>query len=381
MNRVWIELDRDALTNNISQYKAMLPSETDVMCVVKANAYGHGAQAISQHLQDIGVRFFATASLEEAIQLRLWGIRGEILILGYTDPSLFSHLIEFDLIQTLTCEEYASELETYGIRFGQRPKAHIAVDTGMHRIGFIYKDIDILQRFYQSEGIHVCGIFSHLCVADSKEETNVIFSEQQCERFDMAISELKMRGVALGTVHLLSSYAAINYNAKTYDYARLGILMFGTRSSPCSDDYLSRNIQLQPVMTLKSRITSIRKIEEGDSVSYGRIFRANKPTVVASVAVGYSDGLPRCLSGGKIRAIVGGKYAAGIGRICMDQLMLDVTDIENLHVGDEVIFIGRSGDCAIYAEEIARNAGTITNEFFSRLSSRVEGRCFKDQNG
>mgnify|MGYP002552157445 CR=1 FL=1 len=184
-------------------------------------------------------------------------------------------------------------------------------------------------------------------------------------------------GVELGTVHLLSSYAAVNYPEYAYDYARLGILMFGVKSSPA--DYLREDLQPMPVMTLKARITSVREIGPGETVSYGRIFRAERPTKVASVSIGYADGIPRCLSGGKLRAIVRGQYAQGIGRICMDQLMLDVTGIEDVRVGDEAVFIGRQGDCVIYAEELAENAGTITNELFSRLGARVEGRCFRQE--
>ena len=169
----------------------------------------------------------------------------------------------------------------------------------------------------------------------------------------------------------------MNYPEYAYDYARLGILMFGVKSSPA--DYLREDLQPMPVMTLKARITSVREIGPGETVSYGRIFRAERPTKVASVSIGYADGIPRCLSGGKLRAIVRGQYAQGIGRICMDQLMLDVTGIEDVRVGDEAVFIGRQGDCVIYAEELAENAGTITNELFSRLGARVEGRCFRQE--
>ena len=193
----------------------------------------------------------------------------------------------------------------------------------------------------------------------------------------MLLQDLEARGVELGTVHLLSSYAAVNYPEYAYDYARLGILMFGVKSSAA--DYLREDLQPMPVMTLKARITSVREIGPGETVSYGRIFRAERPTKVASVSIGYADGIPRCLSGGKLRAIVRGQYAQGIGRICMDQLMLDVTGIEDVRVGDEVVFIGRQGDCVIYAEELAENAGTITNELFSRLGARVEGRCFRQE--
>ena len=274
MNRTWIELDREALAHNIRRYQSLLPAGCRIMGVVKADAYGHGARAVAAQLWELGIRHFATATLDEAVQLREAGIQGEILILGYSAPAYFHLLAEHGLTQTATCPDHAAQLETYCRENGVRLKVHNAVDTGMHRIG---------------------------------------------------------------------------------------------------------DLQPMPVMTLKARITSVREIGPGETVSYGRIFRAERPTKVASVSIGYADGIPRCLSGGKLRAIVRGQYAQGIGRICMDQLMLDVTGIEDVRVGDEAVFIGRQGDCVIYAEELAENAGTITNELFSRLGARVEGRCFRQE--
>lgn len=374
MNRAWIELDKEALTHNIRRYQSLLPAGCEIMGVVKANAYGHGAKAVASHLSALGIRHFATATLEEAVELRQWGIPGEILILGYTDPGSFHRLAEHDLTQTATCPAHGAELERYGREHGVRLKVHIAVDTGMHRIGFLPEGLDEIARLYGSGSLRVTGIYSHLCVADTEEEEHVAFSHRQVERFRKAVDDLRARGLELGTVHLLSSYAAINYPDAAYDYARLGILMFGVKSDP--KDYLRQDLQPIPVMTLKAHITSVREIGPSESVSYGRIFRAERPTKVASVAIGYADGLPRCLSGGKLRAIVRGQYVQGIGRICMDQLMLDVTGIENVQAGDEAVFIGRSGGCVIYAEELAQNAGTITNELLSRLGARLEGREF-----
>lgn len=374
MNRTWIELDAAALTHNIEVYRGLLPAGCDIMSVVKANAYGHGDRAVATHLEKIGITHFATATLEEAQRLRDYGIRGEILILGYSTPSSFPLIAQYDLTQTLTCPAHAAQLEQFCRQSGQTVKVHLAVDTGMHRIGFLPTDLDEMERLYRGKDLRVTGIFSHLCVADTNEREHVDFSNGQMEGFDRVVDALQSRGINLGTIHLLSSYAAVNYPAHAYAFARLGILMFGVKSSP--EDYLREDLQPIPVMTLKATITSVRVIEAGESVSYGRIFRAKKPTKVASVAIGYADGIPRCLSGGKLRAIVGGQYAPGIGRICMDQLMLDVTELDTVEVGDTAILIGRDGDCVIYAEELAENAGTITNELFSRLGSRIEGRDF-----
>lgn len=377
MNRAWIELDAEALAHNIRRYQEILPRGCRIMGVVKADAYGHGAQAVAPFLEGLGIDHFATATLEEAVRLREYGVKSRILILGYSAPERFSALAEYDLTQTASCPEHAAQLERYGREHGVPLKVHLAVDTGMHRIGFEPEDLEEICRCYESKDLQVSGIFSHLCVADTAEEEHVAFSKTQIERFRRLVTALRGRGLELGTVHLLSSYAAVNYPECAYDYARLGILMFGVKSDPA--DYLREDLQPRPVMTLKARITSVREIGPGESVSYGRIFRAERPTKIASVAIGYADGIPRCLSGGKLRAIVHGRYAPGVGRICMDQLMLDVTGIEQVRTGDEAVFIGRDGPCVIYAEELAERSGSITNELFSRLGARLEGRRFTER--
>ncbi len=369
MNRAWIELDKDALFYNIQQYQALLPEDSKIMAVVKANAYGHGSVQIARWLEAIGIDHFAVATVDEAVELRRGGITQPILILGYTDPSCFETLVKYDLTQTATCEEHARMLEYFGAESGTPIKVHIAVDTGMHRIGFAPDNIAGIKYYYRSKSMNVTGIYSHLCVADTDEEQHVKFSYGQIEKFNALIDALQKDGLDLGVIHLLASYAAVNYPAYTRDYARLGILMMGVRSEP--GDFLRSPLPLKPVMTLKAHITSVREIGPGETVSYGRTFTAKRQTKLASVAIGYADGIPRCLSG-KLRAIVHGQYAQGVGRICMDQLMLDVTGIGGVHVGDEAIFIGMDHDKAIYAEELAQNAGTITNEFLSRLGARLE---------
>lgn len=375
MNRAWIELDKEALAHNLRAYAALLPAGCKVMAVVKADSYGHGAKVIAPYLQELGVDHFAVAALDEAVELRESGVTAEILILGYTDPADFPVVERLGLTQTATSSDHAAMLERYGKESGRPLKVHIAVDSGMHRIGFEPVELDALEHYYASEHIRVTGIYSHMCVADTDEEEHVAFTHGQAAVFAGVADALKARGVNLGTVHLLSTYAAINYPEYAYDYARLGIMLHGVRSD--SGDYLRQPIDLKPVMILKAHITSVREIGPGESVSYGRIFRAQRPTRVASAAIGYADGIPRCLSGGKLRAIVRGEYAPGIGRVCMDQLMLDVTDIPDVKTGDVAVFIGRDGDKAIYAEELAQNAGTITNELLSRMGKRLEGRRFR----
>ena len=374
MDRAWIELDKEALKHNVESYAKHLPEGCKVMGVVKANAYGHGAVPVALCLQEMGVDHFATAALSEAVEIRKAGITQDILVLGYTNPSRFNVLAEYDITQTITCPEYGSLIKTYCDENSKSIKAHIAVDSGMHRIGFLPEQIDEIKALYAAENLNVTGIFSHLCVGDSDAEESVEFSKKQARVFDEVVKALRESGIQLGTVHLQSSYPAINYPEQNYDYARLGVLMFGTLSSDA--DYLKDDLGLKPVMSIKAHITSVRWIEPGETVSYGRIFTAEKPTKVASVALGYADGIPRALSGGKLRGILKGQYVYNIGRICMDQLMYDVTDIEDVKIGDTVILVGSENGLTIRAEELADKTSTITNEFISRLGSRLEGRDF-----
>ena len=372
MNRTWIELDREALAHNIRQYRNHLPAGCELMGVVKANAYGHGAVVFARELARLGVRRFAVAALEEAAELREGGIEGEILILGYTHPDGFPQLLEHDICQTATCPAHAAQLEAFAKEKGAPVKVHIAVDSGMHRIGFLPEELDEIERCCRSEWLDVTGIFSHLCVADVEAEDG--FTRQQIAVFEDIVDKLRARGVCPGEVHLLNSYGAVNYPQHAHSFARLGILMYGVRSDEAG--WMKTDLNLRPVMTLKARITSLRRIGPGETVSYGRTYRAEEPVTIASVAIGYADGFPRALSGGKLRAIVRGQYVQGVGRVCMDQLMLDVTGIEGVQVGDEAILIGKQGACEINALELAENAGTITNDLLSTLSTRIEGRYF-----
>ena len=373
MNRAWIELDREALAHNIQQYRDHLPAGCELMGVVKANAYGHGAVEFARELARLGVRRFAVAALEEAVELRRGGIEGEILILGYTHPEGFHQLLEHGISQTAACPAHAGQLEAFARERGTPVKVHIAVDSGMHRIGFLPEELDRIEDCCRSQWLQVEGIFSHLCVADVEAEDE--FTRKQIAVFEEIVDKLRAKGLCPEEVHLLNSYGAVNYPQHGHSYARLGILMYGVPSD--SSGWMRTDLDLRPVLTLKARITSLRRIGPGETVSYGRTYRAERDVTIASVAIGYADGFPRALSGGKLRAIVRGQYAQGVGRVCMDQLMLDVTGIEGVQVGDEAILIGKEGDCAIGVLELAEKAGTITNDVLSNLSTRIEGRFFR----
>ena len=383
MYRAWIELDRNALEHNIKSIQYFLAPNCKIMGVLKANAYGHGAPIIARALQEIGIHNFAVATMEEGIELRQAGIFGQILILGKTIPNRVNDLLYYRLSQTIVSPEYAKHLEkalrtvwadTDGTGSDAKLSVHIGIDTGMHRIGIDYRDISAIKEVYNIPYFNVDGIYSHLCVCDTDIPDDISFSNQQIGRYFHVINQLKSDGIDLKGTHLQSSYACVNYTPLDCNYARLGILMFGVKSS--SKDYFKHDVALQPVMRLCANVTSVRTVPTGETVGYGRLFRAERPTRIASVGIGYGDGIPRRLGNGKLRVLLHGQYAWVVGRICMDQLMIDVTDIPDVREGDIVTLIGKDGNNMLVAEEMAGRAGTITNEILSNLSARIENHGF-----
>lgn len=370
MNRVWIELDREALKNNIDEYRRILPKSCKLMAVVKADAYGHGAVPISKALVEMGVEAFAVASIDEAIILRHAGIDKDILVLGYTGPENFHDISAFNIIQTIPGAEYGTILKNYCKMTHTKIRAHIAIDSGMHRIGYTENEFDELAKLYDDSTLHIEGIFTHMCVANEASQESIDYTNKQIDYFYEIVEKLKAKGINPGYIHLMSSFAAINYKDRVGDYARIGLLMFGNKTE--DSDYLAEDFNLKPVLSLKTHIISLRWIDEGETVSYGRWFTAKRPTLIATLPLGYADGIPRNLSNGNMRVLINGKYAYGAGRICMDQMMVDVTDIPDVKMGDVVTLIGRDGDLEIRAEEVAEHSGTITHELFARLGTRIE---------
>lgn len=335
------------------------------MAVVKANAYGHGDLELSRALNRFGVYSFAVATIDEGIGLRKGGIRGEILVLGYTDAERAGELHRYRLTQTIVDLAHASELNKRGIPLS----THLKVDTGMHRLGIDWQAMDDIRKVFRLRNLQIDGMFTHLCSADSQEMDDVRFTEEQVRRFTQLCGQLEQAGCALPRLHVHSSYGALNFTCESFTYARIGIALYGVWSSP--GDNTRRRPSLRPVMTLQARIASVRQVAAGESVGYGRTFVASHQTGVAVVAIGYADGVPRALSRGRGRVLVHGCYAPIIGRICMDQLMVDVTGISDVQPGDIATLIGTDGTETIRAEEVADAAGTISNELLSRLGARL----------
>ena len=364
-DRAWIELNLGNLGHNVRQLNAAMPAGCQMMAVVKAEAYGHGAFQTAAHLQKIGVKAFAVATIDEGINLRHYGITGEILILGYTCPSRAKELQRYDLMQTLIGYDYALELERQGINV----KAHIKIDTGMHRLGYDTSDFGKVCNTFSLPHIHVEGIFTHLCVADSLYDDDVKFIKHQIDSFRQLLHTLKAMGIQLPKIHMQSSYGLLNYPELACDYVRVGIALYGVYSAPNNRTKL--HLDLRSVLSLKSRVVLLKSIPGGESVGYGRAFTAERDSRIAIIPIGYADGIPRNMSCGKGSVLINGLKAPTVGRICMDQLAVDVTDIPGVETGMVTTLIGKDGTREITAASVAADAGTITNELLSRMGQRL----------
>lgn len=363
--RVWAEIHYDNLERNVRMLEGLLPEGCSFMAVVKANAYGHGAVPVSSYLNKLGIQAFAVATLQEGIELRRHNIQGEILILGYTSPQKVDLINQYDLIQTAADCAHALALD----KAASSPvKIHIKLDTGMHRLGERPEHLEELTKLFSCPNLHILGMFSHLCVADSSDPDDIRFTKLQISTFFETAKELQNRGCNPGKLHLQNSYGALNYSGLPLSYARFGIAMYGAFSQP--EPELSQKYTLFPVLSLHARIAQIKNLLPGENVSYGRNFEATQPMRIAAVTIGYADGLPRNLSNREVPVLIHGKRSRILGNICMDQILVDVTDIPEAQVGDIVTLLGQDGEEVLRVEDMAEQAGTITNEILCRLNLR-----------
>lgn len=362
--RAWIESNKNNLKHNIEVLRSLLPAGCVLMPAIKANAYGHGVVPMAKELNKMGVQAFCVASVAEAVQLRENGVVGEILILGYTHPSDFPLLIQYNLTQAVLDYEYAEMLDA----FGSEIKAHIAVDTGMHRVGVPAENLDAILSMLKMKHLWVTGIYTHLCADDSQDEKDVAFTKKQAASFASIKEQVLAAGYALKT-HILGSYGLLNYPELGGDYVRIGIALYGVLSN--RGDLAFCPVELRPVLSVKARVMTIRTIQPGEHVGYGLAYTAESERKIAALSIGYADGLPRALSCGRGRVLIHGQEAPIVGRICMDQTMVDVTGIENVKCGDIAVIIGKSDNLEITAYELAEQSDTITNEILSRMGNRL----------
>lgn len=365
--RAWLEVSLQNLKQNYRLISQTLPEGCACMAVVKADAYGHGAIRAAQAFYEEGCRHFAVATLEEGITLRAGGVRGEILILGYTMPRDSFLLNRYDLIQTIVDEGHGEALS----QSGYPVRAHLAVDTGMNRLGISYEDEAGICRILQKKGLQVEGIYSHMSVPDSPLAADREFTAHQIRCFKQLCNRLRERGYASLKCHMQSSYGILNYPMEGMQLARPGILLYGCGSNDAEE---ALGLPVLPALELKCRIGCIRRVKQGAFVSYGRTYEAKEERLVGVLAIGYADGLPRSLSG-RGSVLVKGQRVPILGRICMDQTMIDLTGVYGVAEGDCATLIGQE----LPAAEMAKQAGTITNELLSRLGSRLT-RVYTEQN-
>ena len=364
--RAWIEIDLDNLSHNVKTLNKAMPARCELMAVVKAGAYGHGMYEIATHINRIGVKAFAVATIDEGMELRGYGILGEILILGYTAPERAKELHKYDLTQTLIDYDYAMLLNEQGYDV----KAHIKVDTGMHRLGFSREDTEKIACVFAMKHIRVGGIYTHLCASDSLADEDLTFTNMQIDCFYKLLKILKEKGICIPKMHIQSSYGFLNYPELKCDYVRAGVSLYGVSSVP--NDKTRLRLELRPVLSLKARVVLLRAIKKGESVGYSRAFIAKRDSMIAVLPIGYADGFPRNLSCGKSCVLINGHRAPIVGKICMDQLAVDVTDIPNVKVGIAATLIGKDGRDEIAAPAVAENSESITNELLCRMGRRLK---------
>lgn len=373
-HRAYAEIDIEALRKNILTSRNMLPENTGIIAVIKTDAYGHGAVPVAMAVKDM-VAGYAVATLDEAIELREAGIEAHILILGYISPMEYKAAIKNDIILSMYDYEEAVKLSEMAGHMGRMGKCHIKVDTGMNRIGLSAKSMedmkntaDIIEKIKALPGIICDGIFMHFATSDAADKTK---ARKQYDNFRLLLDILKERNITFAYRHCSNSAAIIDMPECTFEWVRQGITMYGLEPS----DTMQKKIKLYPVMSLKSHVVHIKTIHAGDEVSYGGIYRADSDRRIATVSIGYGDGYPRSLSN-KGYVLIRGKKAPIVGRICMDQFMVDVTYIADVKVEDVVTLIGEDHGSVISAEELGALSGRFNYELVCDINKRVK-RLYK----
>lgn len=363
--QVWAEIDLDSFEYNVKNIKK-LAGNRDVIAVIKADAYGHGALGLINSLRKCNVSKFAVAVISEALELRRNDVNESIMILGFTPLDYAEDLINNNIEATVYSYDYAKQLSETALKLGKKAKIHIAIDTGMGRIGFLpnNESVNDVIKISKLSGISIEGMFTHFATADEEDKT---YTYEQYEKYTWFADELNKAGVTI-KMKDVSNSAAIMELPETYnDAVRAGIILYGYYPS---DEVDKSKIDLKNVLTLKTKVCHVKEIEKGSYVSYGRKFKAERNTIIATIPIGYADGYSRSLSN-KVKVIINGKFAKQVGRICMDQCMIDVTDIGEVKVGDEVILLGSYGDLKYDADDMTKDLDTISYEVLCMISKRI----------
>ncbi|NMB26683.1 MAG: alanine racemase [Tissierellia bacterium] len=363
---VWAEIDLDNLAHNIREVRKNTKEGSLVTAVVKADAYGHGAIKSAETFLDNGADRLAVATLSEAIELRKSNISIPILILGYTPKNQYPLVVKWDIIQTIFDYESAKTLSEEAIKLGKDATIHIKIDSGMGRIGFLPNDkaIGEIIKISKLPNLNMEGIFTHFATADEKDKS---YTKVQYNRFMEIIEKLEKEGVHIPIKHVSNSAAIIDFKEYNLDMVRGGIMIYGLWPS---DEVNKEKIDLKPAMTLKAKISNVKKVPKGTGISYGQIFVTEKESKIATIPIGYADGFTRLLAP-KGEVFVKGRRVPIVGRICMDQCMIDVTGIDDIVVGDEVVLFGYGEEGYPHVDEIADKLNTINYEIVCMVGRRV----------
>ncbi len=375
--RVCAQIDLDAFDHNVKEIQKKIGPDTGLMGVIKTNAYGHGAVILAGELERLGASWLAVACVEEGIELRKHGIRLPVLVLGFTAPDQYEDLIEYEITPAVFSLDMARAMDETAKEAGKVLPVHIKVDTGMGRIGYAptRESAEEIYKISQLAHIQVEGMFTHFACADMEDEAYKSITRQQFDRYCQMEQWLEDMGLYIPLRHCANSAGIMDAPGMHKDMVRAGIILYGLYPS---DEMSKEILDLKPVMSLKSHITYIKKVAPGHGISYGYTYVTPKETLVATIPVGYGDGYPRLLTN-QGSVLIHGQRAPIIGRVCMDQFMVDITDLTDVKEGDEVTLVGRDGDEEITFDELAGLIGTISYELVCDVGRRVPRVYIKDK--
>ena len=366
-SRVYARIDLDAIAYNMEQMKENLSPDTQIMAVIKADGYGHGAVQIAHMLESVNYIWgFAVATLDEAVVLRTEGIKKPILVLGCVFPDQYMAMLKHDIRMNVYTEEMAEAISQMAARENMTAYMHIKLDTGMTRLGFDVSDTSVaaIERISNMKNVKMEGIFTHFAKAD---ETDKTFTQKQIMDFCHMVSKLKEKNVTFAYEHCANSAAIIDVKDANFDLVRAGISTYGLYPS---EEVRKENVKLRPALELKSHVAFVKEIEKDTGISYGGTFVSKDKMKIATIPVGYADGYPRSLSNQGF-VLIRGKKAPIVGRVCMDQFMVDVTHIEGVGFGDKVTLIGTDGNETISVEDLGELSGRFNYEFICDLGKRI----------
>ena len=369
--RTQAKIDLDAVEYNYNNTRAKLPQGCKLLGVIKADAYGHGAVELARFLEN-KCDSFGVACIEEAVELKKAGIKTPILILGYVAPAFYDLVVKYDIRIPVFSYDTAKSLSDEAVKQGKTVPFHFCIDTGMSRIGFQVneKSADVCKQICTLPNIEAEGLFSHFATADESDLTKAL---AQREKYKAFVEMLESREIQIPIKHLNNSAGIMNFD-EYFDMCRMGIILYGLYPSEEVDKSL---LDIKPVMSWLTHISHIKTLEAGREVSYGGTFKTTEPRVIATIPVGYADGYPRCLSN-KGRVIINGQYAPIVGRVCMDQFMVDVTDVDGAELDSIVTLVGKDGDAELSMEEVSNAAYSFNYELPCRVARRVPRTYYKD---